>query len=69
MHAVYPLRHEHEAIKHDIATGKQALASLTTDMPAKQADGIKSTKDKATHRPFMRKPNRALPAYPAVADE
>lgn len=69
LRAVYPLRHEHGAIKHDIATGKQALASLTTDRPAKQTDGTKSTKDKATNRPFSRKPNRALPAYPVVADE
>jgi hypothetical protein len=69
LRAVYPSRHEHEAIKHDIATGKQALASLTTDRPAKQTEDTKSAKNKATNRPFSRKPNRALPAYPVVADE
>lgn len=69
LRAVYPLRHEHEAIKQDIAMGKQALASLTTDRPVKQVEGTELIKKKSTNRPFSRKPNRNLPAYPVVADE
>lgn len=69
LRAVYPLRHEFEAIKHDIATGKQALASLKTDRPVKQVEDTNLIKKKATNRPFRRKPNRTLPAYPVVADE
>lgn len=69
LHAAYPLKHEYEAIKHDIAMGKQALARLAVNKLPERLEESAPNKKKASNRPFKRKPNRVLPTYPVVADE
>lgn len=69
LRAAYPLRHEYEAIRHDIAMGKQALTRLSVSKLPGLAEETESTREETSNRPFKRKPNRALPTHPVVADD
>lgn len=68
LHASFPLKGEHDAIRRDIRHGMQAVERLSL------SDRVESTKvppikRKSGSRPFQRKPNRKKPPYPEVRDE
>lgn len=69
LRAAYPLRHEYEAVKHDINLGRRALECIVVGKPVESETTTHPSKPRRANRPFKRKPNRILPVYPVVASE
>jgi hypothetical protein len=67
LRSAFPSKAEHAAIRSDIQAGQRALANFK---PYEMREATNpSPKPRRRQKPFKRKPNRVLPAYPEMANE